>query len=207
MKETNGGSVQTVRAGIEWPLALFGLQCRLIEDLDVDDEKAYARVTQTPLMSNHSHLRWATAGSVLLALLGIGYAVLILSRIPADPPGDGFVAGLTAAFGLALLLTSLFALGEASVLALVTRLSNPSPLSHRLLLVGAVAGGLSVLPTLIIEIARNLQPGSPLAGAIIRLVAPMFGAWLILAATGLLCSGAGTILQGTTIVRGRLEDG
>ena len=64
-----------------------------------------------------------------------------------------------------------------------------------------------MLPTLIIEITRNLQPGSPLAGAIIRLIAPMYGTWLILAAIGLLCSGVGTVVQGTTIVRGRLEDG
>ena len=157
-------------------------------------------------MSDRRHLRWATAGSALLALLGIAYAILTLSRMPESPPGDGFVAGLTAAFGLALLLTSLLALGEVSMLALVTRLSNPSTLSQRLLLVGAIAGGLSVLPTLIIEIARNLQSGSPLAGALIRLVAPMFGVWLILAAIGLLCSAAGTILHGTTIVRGHLED-
>ncbi|MFC7228570.1 hypothetical protein N0B31_14245 [Salinirubellus salinus] len=103
------------------------------------------------------------AASALLGVVGVAVGASILGSIPADPPGDGFAAGLAAAFGLAYVLTSLLAVAEAAVLALVARFHPPGR-ARRLLLAGAAAGGLSVVPELLLRLTEGAAVGSFLLG-------------------------------------------
>ena len=129
--------------------------------------------------------------AALLACIGLGYAWYTLAGIPSEPPGDGFVAGLTAALGLAIGLTGLFALAEAVTLATVERFGSPTRRGRLLLTAGALAGGVGTVLPLFVELARGPPMGSPLGMVGLRLLPFAFGGWLLLAALGVLCSVLG----------------
>lgn len=135
--------------------------------------------------------------TALLGLVGVAVGTSVLASIPADPPGDGFAAGLAAAFGLAYVVTSLLAVVEAAVLALAARF-DPSARAHRLLVAGAVAGGLSVVPELLLRLTEGAAVGSFLYTLRGRLVGPLLSGWLLLAVVGLLVTlaGVGSFLLG-----------
>lgn len=137
------------------------------------------------------HPRSVAATSAVLGAVGVAVGLSILASVPADPPGDGFVAGLTVAFGLTYVLTSLLAVGEAATLWLTTRVTDPSGRARRLLLAGAAAGGLSVLPELLLRLTEGAAVGSTLYTLRGRLVGPLVSGWFLLAVVGVLATGAG----------------
>ncbi|TKX73919.1 hypothetical protein EXE46_11765 [Halorubrum sp. GN11_10-6_MGM] len=134
-------------------------------------------------------------GAALLSCIGLGYAWYTLSGIPAEPRGDGFVAGIVAAIGLGIGLTGLFALAEATTLAAVVRFGSPTRLARAFLSAGAVVGSVGTVLPLFIELARLPSSGSPLTTLADRMLPFAFGGWLLLAAIGMLCSILGVVFH------------
>lgn len=144
----------------------------------------------SPALRSHLRPTPVAAASALLGVVGVAVGVSLLASIPADPPGDGFAAGLAAAFGLAYVFTSALAVGEAAVLALAARL-DPRARPRRLLLTGAAAGGLSVVPELLLRLTEGAAVGSTLYTLRGRLVGPLVSGWFLLAVVGFLATVAG----------------
>lgn len=132
------------------------------------------------------------AGSALLALVGLGFAGYLLVLVPTDSTEGGILAGFAVVLALAVGTTSLVALGESALFAVTMNRSNPTGWSRRLLMTGAAAGGLSsVLPPLAYGLTFATERGTTLNTLGYRALAPLFGAWLVLALVGFLCAVTG----------------
>lgn len=144
-------------------------------------------------------------GAALLSCIGLGYAWYTLAGIPAEPRGDGFVAGIVAAIGLGIGLTSLFALAEATTLAAVERFGSPTRRARAFLSAGAVAGSVGTILPLFIELARLPTPSSSLTTLADRMLPFVFGGWLLLAVIGMLCSALGVVFHLFDRIQGNPE--
>lgn len=132
------------------------------------------------------------AGSALLALVGLGFAGYLLVLVPTGSAEGGILAGFGIVLGLAVGTTSLVALGEAAFLAVTMNRSNPTGWPRRLLLAGGAAGGLSsALPPLSFGLTFATERGTALNTLGYRALAPLFGAWLVLALVGFFCAVTG----------------
>lgn len=80
----------------------------------------------------------------------------------------------------------MLALGEAGLLAAVVLRSAPPPWANRLLVAGAAAGGLAVLPRVVLTLEHVIDVNPPVE---------LLGAWWLLAAFGVLFSGLGVLLH------------
>lgn len=128
-------------------------------------------------------------GSAFLGLLGLVATrreFQHASQVAAEDT-EGLVAGFAAFFALSFLLTCLLALGEAGLLAGVVLRSDLPPWGHRLLVAGAVAGGLAIPPRAVVTVWFVTEVSLPSDA--------LLGAWWLLAAFGLLCSGLGVLLH------------
>ncbi|SEV94536.1 hypothetical protein [Natrinema salifodinae] len=145
--------------------------------------------------------RHVAAGTALLGAIGLLSAAFLFTTIPEEPPGDGFAAGLTGIFVLLYGVAGSLALAEAGLLALVTRLWAPTGRPRRLLMAGALAGGLAVVllvgPVLLVRLFGALVGRPVLWGSEYAL-----GLGLALVPVGIACSGLGVILQFVRSVSG-----
>ncbi|SFR89014.1 hypothetical protein SAMN05216559_0564 [Halomicrobium zhouii] len=140
-------------------------------------------------------------GSALLSLTGLGFAGYLL--VPAGSSSGGIVAGFAVALALVVGTTSLVAFGEAVLLAVTVNRSDPEGWPRRLLLAGTAAGGLSsVLPPLAMGLTFVTERGTALNTLGYRALAPLFGAWLVLAVVGFLVTVAGAAGLSAGVSRG-----
>ncbi|WP_224270395.1 hypothetical protein [Haloprofundus salinisoli] len=79
------------------------------------------------------------AGGILAALATFVYSWSTLSSASTGPRGDGFVAGLLVAFGLALGLAATFVAASALILAVAERFARLEPRQRLILQLGAAA--------------------------------------------------------------------
>ncbi|MFA9415560.1 hypothetical protein [Natrinema sp. HArc-T2] len=132
-------------------------------------------------------------GTTLLGVVSLLTAVVLFTTIPETPPGDGFAAGLTGIFVFLYAVAGLLALVEGGLLYLVMRLWDPADWPRRLLTIGAVAGGVSVLlligPLLLLRLVESLF------GRLIPLGNVGLGIGLLLVPIGLVCSVLGLVVQ------------
>ncbi|WP_227014865.1 hypothetical protein [Natronorubrum aibiense] len=99
-------------------------------------------------------------------------------------------------------ITGLFALVEAGLLALVTRLWDPAEHSRRLLTIGAVAGSLSIV--LLVGPLLILWLGDALFGRLLSVGdGSALGIGLVLVPVGLVCSVLGIVLHFGARLRAR----
>lgn len=132
------------------------------------------------------HRSYAVAGVAFLSSLAItAYSWQVLSSVSEGPRGDGFVAGLVAAFGLALGLSALVVAFDAVVLAASERFAR---LDRRRRLFLQTGCGMATLGHVVLAIPSE-WPGSDL-------VLYQFGGWLGLVGFGT----ALTLLGGLWVV-------
>lgn len=132
--------------------------------------------------------RAIAAGTAVLGAISLLTAVLFFETIPDNPPGDGFAAGLTGLFVMLCAIVGVLTIAEAGLLFLVTHFRDPTNLPRRLLTLGAVAGGLSIV-LLVVPM---------LASLVFDLFLPLgsvVGIGLLLVPIGVIASGLGAVVQ------------
>ncbi len=143
-------------------------------------------------------------GAALGGVAGLGLAAVSLASIPAEPAGDGFVAGLAVAFSIGIGLAGLAALGEAAALTALDRWSSLDGWGRQLLLGGAMLGGGSVLPLLAVRglaAVAGRAVGSPLYTLYGRLSGPLVSLWFVCTLGGIAVTTAGVLAHaGGTLV-------
>ncbi|WP_229380162.1 hypothetical protein [Haloterrigena salifodinae] len=132
--------------------------------------------------------RTIAAGTTVLGAISLLTAALFFETIPENPPGDGFAAGLTGLFVMLCVIVGLLALVEAGLLYLVARFREPADRPRRLLTLGAVAGGLSII-LLVVPMLVSL------AFDLFLPVGSVAGIGLLLVPIGVVFSGLGAVVQ------------
>ncbi|MCU4800576.1 hypothetical protein OB920_09360 [Halobacteria archaeon HArc-gm2] len=154
-----------------------------------------------------SRIPLVPALSGFFAVLGLALAAYLLVTVSGDQSGGGFVAGLAVALALVVGTTSLVALGEAILLALSLRRSDPTGWSRRLLEAGALAGGLaSLFPLLSTGFVFVTPYRSELNALAYRAIGPLFGAWAVLTVVGFFAFVAGGVWHLRIATRGSRTD-
>jgi len=128
--------------------------------------------------------------SALAGFLGLGYAAVLLSRIPENPPGDGFAAGLTGIFALIVTVSAVLVLFQSGLLA-VTLWAHPRARVQNLLTVGAAMGALGMGLRMGFELGQFFEPGSAIDRFLFRVSGTLMGVSLLVTVLGLAASGAG----------------
>lgn len=139
-------------------------------------------------MPSRSRSLQVAGGSAVLGLLGLvatSREFQHASEVASEDP-EGLVAGFAAFFALSFLVTCLLALGEAGLLAAVVLRFDPPPWANRLLVAGAAAGGLAVLPRVVLTLEHVIDVNPPVE---------LLGAWWLLAAFGVFFSGLGVLVH------------
>ncbi|WP_226022664.1 hypothetical protein [Halomicrobium salinisoli] len=141
----------------------------------------------------------------LVHLAGLGVVIYVMRSVSLDSPGDSFAAGLFAGFVLVAGLFSLLGLAEAALLAIHEVVVPLATWPRRFLQGGVVFGVLSSLAIAfsmgLTHFTADWANGNPLA---LRITSVLFGAWILLAAAGVLCSLLGVVANAAVAVHARL---
>jgi hypothetical protein len=132
-------------------------------------------------------------GGGLSALATLAFSWYTLASVSGEPRGDGFAAGLAAAFGLVLGVAAVFVVASAAILAVAERYAALRPGRRLALQLGNAANvvgtaslflgaGLLLLP-------RSFGIGVPMAA--LRLFPYTWGAWALLVLGGTAMSALG----------------